>query len=58
MKQYISILLMLFMTMAVTGCGGAGPEEDADATTDAETLEESTDYEKEMMGEMGGDAGK
>lgn len=58
MKQYISLFLMLFMTVAVIGCGGAGPEVDEASNAEAKKLEESSDYEKEMMGEMGGGSGK
>lgn len=58
MKQFIALCSMLFIATAVTGCGGAGPEVDPDANAEAKKLEESPDYEKEMMGEMGGGSGK
>lgn len=57
MKQSMTFLLMLFMTVAVTGCGSAGPETDPDANAEAKKLEESPEYEKQMMGEMGGGSG-
>jgi hypothetical protein len=58
MKQYITLSLMLMLTMSIVGCGSGAVEADSDATDEAKKLEESPDYEKEMMGEMGGDAGK
>lgn len=53
MKRYFSLLLMLLMTATFVGCGGA-PETDEAASAEAEELESSPDYEKEMMG--GGEA--
>ena len=49
MKRYFALLLMFFATTMIAGCGGA-PETDEAATTEAEELETSPDYENEMMG--------
>ena len=48
MKRYFSLLLMLLMTATFVGCGGA-PETDEAASAEAEELESSPDYEKEMV---------
>ena len=53
MKSYFSLLLMLLMTATFVGCGGA-PETDEAASAEAEELENSEDYEQQMMG--GGEA--
>jgi hypothetical protein len=58
MKQYITLSLMLMLTMSIVGCESSAEEADSNAADEATKLEESPDYEKEMMGEMGGDAGK
>lgn len=56
MKPLFALLTLLSVTVPLTGCGG-GPEVDEDASAEAKKLEESPEYEKQMMGEMGGGSG-
>ena len=56
-KMLYLAIAALPITLFSAGCGGA-PDVDPVATEEAEKMETDPAYEKEMMGEMGGDAKK
>ncbi|MCA8999703.1 MAG: hypothetical protein KDA80_22090, partial [Planctomycetaceae bacterium] len=49
MKFYLNLLMAGLFACSLAGCGGA-PETNDEGNEEMEQLEQSTDYEQQMMG--------